>query len=169
MPFTQGRSSDTYFLMGFAFNLATCFLEAAVPDLEAQTLASDIGSAPAKSHWYVNPVNPVTWNIPISAIEPGVQVRTLERINGISGTIPDSQFSPASRAAKALVDLLSLDLGPPLGPISGVAWKPDIVADGFPMGLTRYGFQFQDGSILITVGIKPTEEYFLTHQPTVPK
>jgi hypothetical protein len=149
-----------------------------VPDVEAQGLASDIRTVLAVAGWNATIADATESNkIPLNVFREGVQVRTVEKIVPNSGPIPESQYSAASRAARALVGLLNVELGRPYGaPLSGVSWVPEFVikeeSGDFKMGaLVATGFSFPDGGVVITVGM-PTHDFLLFHdaaQPTKPK
>lgn len=69
-------------------------------------------------------------------------------------------FAPAS----ALVKLLDLDLGAPYGPeYFGVHWEPEWNDPRFS-SITKRGFVFPDGGVLILVGTRPAEYAAYIHK-----
>ena len=73
-----------------------------------------------------------------------------------------------------MIELLGLDLNPPVGAIGGVTWEPDgFIHAIHPAGLIMYGFKIPENGIAVTVGRKPTERYFWAipdlKPPTIPK
>jgi hypothetical protein len=138
-----------------------------IPDVEAQQLASDIRSMLTDAGWNATLADATeSKKIPLNVFEEGVQVRTVEKTVVNSGPMPESQYSAASHAARAVVGLLNVELGSPYGaPLSGVSWRPEFVQAGL---LLRTGFSFPEGGVVITVGIKPTRELLLFHGPAHP-
>ena len=127
-----------------------------VNDEEAKLLAFDISHALTKSGWRADVVEAAAANIPLGYIQPGVKVLTHFEVKsppGINMSMPPAPL--------AIVDLLSLDLGPPVGPVLGIRYDPDVTLNGNPMGLTRYGFKFPEGGVVITVGVKPVYEFLI--------
>jgi hypothetical protein len=139
-----------------------------VKDEEAKLLAFDIRAALLNAGWHAD-IAEMPASIPLGYIQAGVQVRTLENVARPSVGQQVSLTQPA--IAKAIVDLLQLDLTEPYGPFTGVTWSPDIISDGEKIGVSRYGLEFPKGGIVITVGAKPVWEFLLTHdipQPAIP-
>jgi len=129
---------------------------------DAEQLAYDIRNALAKAGWRSILVSELSATpIPLGYVQEGVQVRTIFKADN-----PPVRMSPPPGAkppdvALAILGLLGLDLGPPVGSPRGVFWEPDTIINGKPFaGLSRYGFQFPEGGVVITVGRKPTEYLF---------
>jgi hypothetical protein len=134
-----------------------------VNDEEAKLLAFDIRNALVKSGWKADLLEAAATSIPLGYIQPGVKVMThLDVVSppGLTLSMPPAPL--------AVVNLLSLDLGPPVGPVLGVRWDPDVTLNGNPMGLTRYGFKFPERGVVITVGSKPVFEFLLFNDFTQP-
>jgi hypothetical protein len=72
-------------------------------------------------------------------------------------------MSAASEAARAVVELLSLDLGPRPA-FFGVHWDREF--SEIPV-FTRHGFKFPKDAVVILVGMKPIENA-LTPPPPPP-
>src|SRR5208337_5672224 len=92
---------------------------------------------------------------------PGTKIpgQVTEKVSNIL----DSTSSPEAFVASAIVDLLSLDLGPPNGPnVPGVRWSPEY-ADY--ESVIRRGMESCPKAILILVGLKPTQFLFPIIQP----
>jgi hypothetical protein len=103
-------------------------------DSEPKILASDIGFALKKSGWNVRFITEEESHVPPGLFpQGGVTIATLEAPFIVKKDTPESQpelvqppISAAGTAAKAVESLLSLDLGPPLGPMFfGVHWRPE--------------------------------------------
>lgn len=133
-------------------------------DSEPKILASDIGFALKKSGWNVRFITEEESHIPPGLFpQGGVTIATLEAPFFVKKDTPDSRpeliqpaFSVASTAARAVENLLSLDLGPPLGPMFfGVHWQPEY--PGEMAFITKYGFEFPPGAVLIFVGTRPLD------------
>jgi hypothetical protein len=127
-----------------------------VPDFEAQILASDIGFALKKSGWTVRSTDAIS----VGLIMEGVRVITLENppiITHDPMKIEMVPFSAASEAGRAVVGLLTLDLGPPHGPpFFGVNWGPEYKGEEWSFLSKQTSFEFNDNTVLILVGMKPT-------------
>jgi hypothetical protein len=134
-------------------------------DSEPKILASDIGFALKKSGWNVRFIAEEESHIPPGLFpQGGVSIATLEAPPFfVKKDASDSQpeivqppISAAGTAAKAVESLLSLDLGPPLGPMFfGVHWQPEY--PGEMAFITKYGFQFPPAAVLIFVGTRPLD------------
>ena len=94
-------------------------------------------------------------------------MRTLLKVDIAKATPIPPGGVPVPDNVQALLNLLNLDLGPPLGPVGAVTWQPDMKLNGQPIGISRYGFQFPDDAVVVTVGRKPTEVFFWTHNPEI--
>ncbi len=139
----------------------TSALIQAVPDFESQILASDIRFALIRSGWNAKIVDEAQSHIPPGMLMEGVRVVTLESRPSTpeSKPVPNPlPVSPAGRAAQAVVDLLSLDLGPPHGPqLYGVQWTPEYADSPSAPLLSKWGFEFPEGAVVILVGMKPVD------------
>jgi len=126
--------------------------------------ALHLAHALSDSGWNVVPTAPQQSHIPYELMSEGVRVITLEESglgpgNPASAKVimPPPPKSKAFAPAAALVKLLNLDLGPPYGPeYFGVHWEPELNDPRFA-SITRRGFVFPDGAVLILVGTKPAE------------
>jgi len=138
-------------------------------DNEAKTLTNDIGFVLQQAGWKVKVVE-LPADIPPWSISNGVQVRTTVRLAKGEVKLGETKTLSKPPAVAAVTGFLSLDLAPPPFGILGVSWEPELIYSdgpkGFPSrGLIEYGFAIPDGKVVITVGAKPTWEFFLTHNP----
>ena len=133
-------------------------------DSEPKILASDIRLVLNKAGWNIRFITEAESHIsPGLFPQGGVTIATLEAPVFVKKDTPDSQpelvrppISAAGTAAQAVESLLSLDLGPPLGPMFfGVHWEPEY--SGETALITRYGFKFPPGAVLIFVGTRPLD------------
>jgi hypothetical protein len=139
----------------------TSALIQAVPDFESQILASDIRFVLGRSGWNATIIDEAQSHIPSGMLMEGVRVVTLEpwpftpEQKPVPNLLP---VSPAGRAAQAVVDLLSLDLGAPHGPqLYGVHWSPEYTGSPSAPLLSKWGFEFPEGAVVILVGMKPMD------------
>lgn len=133
-----------------------------VRDDEAEILANDIVNALVRmAGWKSVAILPLASTaIPLGFIQEGVQIRTLQ-IAEEGKKVPTMAPIPGTEPpafAKALMELLNLDLGPPNGTPFGVSWQPDAIVNGIVFGLGRYGFNIPHNGVAITVGRKPLEQ-----------
>jgi hypothetical protein len=139
-----------------------------IPEFEPNMYALHLAQALSDSGWKVVTVTPQQSHIPYEYMSEGVRVITLEESLIVLGDpasakviMPPPPKSKAFAPAIALVKLLDLDLGPPYGPeYFGVHWEPEWNDPRFS-SLTKRGFVFPDGAVLILVGTKPAE--YATH------
>ena len=131
-----------------------------IQEEEAQILAGDIRTALIQAGWKSLPVlSLASTSIPPGFVMEGVQIRTW------LGE-PDAPYFPPPNAIQpsvvtALIDLLKLDLNPPMGSPLGVRWEPEGMIHGKHLtGLAGYGFTFPKNGVVISVGRKPTEQLF---------
>lgn len=141
-------------------------------DNEAKTLTNDIEFVLLQAGWKVKVVE-LPADIPPWSISNGVQVRTTVRFAEGEVKLGETKTPSQPPAVAAVTGFLSLDLAPPPFGVLGVSWDPEIIyPDGYPKGFTRgllkYGFSIPDGEVVITVGAKPTWEFFTTHNPASP-
>ena len=134
----------------------TAYLQS-VPDFEAQILESDIKTALRDSGWTaIDLFEPA---VSPGLIMPGVRIVTLEDAPRLLDNPPRLEKAPetdTTRAARALWQLLMLDLGPPRGPLSGVMYGPEYRNDGFL--LKNSTLNLGEGMILILVGTRPVPD-----------
>jgi hypothetical protein len=134
----------------------TLALIQAVPDFEAQTLAADIRHALVRhGNWRAEMTN----GVPSELISEGVQITTLEEplLNPDDSANTGRMLSEAARAGQAVTDLLWLDLGPPVGPLSGVQSWPMPAEFSAIIG----DFVIPPGTVLILVGVRPVTLAFI--------
>jgi hypothetical protein len=126
----------------------------AVPDFEAQILASDIVFALRNCGWNAESMTDAQSRVPPGFIMEGVRITTLETSPfQTDGSVKMPQFSRASEAGRAVADLLQLDLGPPRGPaFFSSFWGPEYEGLGAMLG----GFPLEPGVVLVLVGMRPT-------------
>ena len=144
----------------------------AVPDGEARKVSGEIGLALSDAGWRVVHTDEEHSHIPPDIPEGGVKLVTLEE----SPFDPDPnsktpiKFIPpstAAHAAMAAVALLELDLGPPFGPLFwGVHWESELNKKELAL-VTRRGFVFPDGAVVVIVGTKPADTFWPGFSPTV--
>lgn len=134
----------------------TPFLVASKSDSEARQLAGDIFHALKSSGW--KPI-PSKTPIPETVIRNGVQILTLEESPFKDDNRIELRQSPSGRAAMAVVNLLQMDLGPPLGPLFWGVHPESVYSDPKILSpILRAGFKFPHGAVVILVGERPTEE-----------
>jgi len=135
-----------------------------IPEFEPDMYARHLARALSDSGWKVVVTTPQQSHIPYEFMSEGVRVITLEESLLGPGDpasakviMPPPPKSKAFAPATALVKLLDLDLGLPYGPeYFGVHWEPEWNDSRFS-SLTKRGFVFPDGAVLILVGTKPSE------------
>jgi hypothetical protein len=131
-----------------------------VQDEEAQILAGDIRTALIHAGWKSTSVlSLASTPIPLGFVMEGVQIRTWLDAGNTPYFPPPNATPPP--VVTALLDLLKLDLNPPIGSPFGVRWEPEGVINGKHLtGLARYGFNMPQNGVVISVGRKPTEQLF---------
>jgi hypothetical protein len=135
-----------------------------IPEFESSTYALHLAAALNDCGWHVKPTTPEQSHIPYEWMQEGVRVITLEESLLEPGDPSSARLkrpippkSAAFAPAAALVKLLDLDLGPPYGPAYfGVHWEPEWNDSRFT-SLTKRGFVFPNGTVLILVGTQPKE------------
>jgi hypothetical protein len=134
-----------------------------VPDLEARQLAFDIATAlgPTYCNWRVQMKEASQIPFPVGLIDSGVRVYTVEDSpfgRGSSPVLRPITISKTAKSGMAIQHLLEMDLGPPYGPLFwGVHWEPVYDDPRVSSVIFRHGLRFPRGTVLITVGLKPTE------------
>jgi hypothetical protein len=134
------------------------------PELEAQALAGDIAQVLKQSGWKVRLTSEAESRISNVYFATGVHIFTMEHLpaeasNGVYFSLTNP--STAGKAAQALESLLKLDLGPPHGPpFAGVRWEAQFKEA--PSLVTRNGFAFPNGAVVIVIGTRPIEEFLST-------
>jgi hypothetical protein len=135
-----------------------------VPDFDSEALASNIRTVLIWLGWKTDIVDESRSGISWRNIEEGVTVVTAESrpfdLNKNARTVVTSK---AGEAAKAVVELLRLDLAMPFGQSAGVEWKPTYSGRLLPF---RYGDPAPKADVLILVGMKPVEGILGGHQAT---
>ena len=142
-----------------------------VSDGEPSKVSAEIGLALNDAGWRVVYTDEGHSSIPPDLPEGGVKLVTLEE----SPFDPDPKSktpikfippSQAANAAMAAVALLELDLGPPFGPLFwGVHWEEELDKKEFAV-VTRRGFVFPRGAVVIVVGTKPADTSWPGFSPT---
>lgn len=124
-----------------------------VPDFESETLAFDIRNTLIYFGWKTDVLDESRSGRRWRSIGEGVTVVTAESrpfdINKNPRTVVTSK---AGEAAKALVELLRLDLARPFSQSAGVEWKPEYGGRLLPF---RYRDPAPKADVLILVGMKP--------------
>ena len=125
-----------------------------VPDFEAETLAADIRAVLIYFGWKTDVLEASDSCRPWRSIGEGVAVVTAEsRPFDLNNKPRNVAISTAGQAAKALVELLRIDLAMPFGESVGAQWKPEY--GGRRLLPLRHGKLPPQPDVLILVGIKP--------------